>query len=55
VTGAGVTLAVLLLTSQLGSRISPSTQTLVTRFMGLIVTSMGIQFVLTGYKAFMHS
>lgn len=55
VAGAAVTLAVLLLASQLGSRISPSTQALVTRFMGLIVTSMGIQFVLTGYKAFMHS
>jgi MarC family membrane protein len=53
--GAGVTLGVLLLVSQLGSRISHNTQAIVTRFMGLIVTAMGMQFVLTGYKAFMHS
>ncbi len=26
---------------------------LITRFMGLIVLSMGIQFALTGYRAFM--
>jgi len=45
----------LLLVSQLGSRISHSTQAIVTRFMGLIVTAMGMQFVLTGYKAFMQS
>jgi multiple antibiotic resistance protein len=53
--GAGVTLGVLLLASQLGSRISRNTQAIVTRFMGLIVTAMGMQFMLTGYKAFMHS
>jgi MarC family membrane protein len=53
--GAGVTLGVLLLVSQLGPRISHNTQAIVTRFMGLIVTAMGMQFVLTGYKAFMHS
>jgi multiple antibiotic resistance protein len=53
--GAGVTLGVLLLASQLGSRINRNTQAIVTRFMGLIVTAMGMQFVLTGYKAFMHS
>jgi multiple antibiotic resistance protein len=53
--GAVVTLGVLLLASQLGSRISRNTQAMVTRFMGLIVTAMGMQFVLTGYKAFMHS
>jgi MarC family membrane protein len=53
--GAGVTLGVLLLVSQLGSRISHNAQAIVTRFMGLIVTAMGMQFVLTGYKAFMHS
>jgi multiple antibiotic resistance protein len=53
--GAGVTLGVLLLVSQLGSRISHDTQAIVTRFMGLIVTAMGMQFMLTGYKAFMHS
>jgi multiple antibiotic resistance protein len=55
VVGAGVTLGVLLLASQLGSRIGHNTQTIVTRFMGLIVTAMGMQFVLTGFKAFMHS
>jgi multiple antibiotic resistance protein len=54
-TGAGVTFGVLLLASQLGSRISQNTQAIVTRFMGLIVTAMGMQFVLTGIKAFMHS
>jgi len=53
--GAVVTLGVLLLASQLGSRINRNTQAMVTRFMGLIVTAMGMQFVLTGYKAFMHS
>jgi multiple antibiotic resistance protein len=53
--GAGATLGVLLLVSQLGSRISHNTQAIVTRFMGLIVAAMGMQFVLTGYKAFMHS
>jgi multiple antibiotic resistance protein len=53
--GAAVTLGVLLLASQLGSRVNRNTQAIVTRFMGLIVTAMGMQFVLTGYKAFMHS
>jgi len=53
--GAGVTFAVLLLASQLGSRINLSTQAVVTRFMGLIVTAMGMQFALTGLKAFMNS
>jgi multiple antibiotic resistance protein len=53
--GAVVTLGVLLLASQLGSRVNRNTQAIVTRFMGLIVTAMGMQFVLTGYKAFMHS
>lgn len=55
VVGAGVTFVVLLLASQLTSRLSQSTLALVTRFMGLIVTSMGMQFVLSGLKAFMHS
>jgi multiple antibiotic resistance protein len=53
--GAGVTFVVLLLVTRLGSRISPNTQAIVTRFMGLIVTAMGMQFVLTGLKAFMHA
>jgi multiple antibiotic resistance protein len=52
--GAGVTFIVLLLVTRLGSRISADTQKIVTRFMGLIVTAMGMQFVLTGLKAFMH-
>jgi len=53
--GAAVTLVVLLLASQLGSRINRNSQAIVTRFMGLIVTAMGMQFVLAGLKAFMHS
>jgi small neutral amino acid transporter SnatA (MarC family) len=51
--GAAVTFGVLLLASQLGSHINQNTQAVVTRFMGLIVTAMGMQFALTGLKAFM--
>jgi multiple antibiotic resistance protein len=51
--GAGVTWAVLLLAVRLGSHLGPHTQGIVTRFMGLIVASMGMQFVLTGLKAFL--
>lgn len=54
VIGAGVTFAALLLAVGLGSRISHSTQAGITRFMGLIVASMGMQFVLTGLKAFLN-
>ena len=36
-------------------RLRRSTQAMVTRFMGLIVASMGMQFVLTGLKAFLHT
>jgi small neutral amino acid transporter SnatA (MarC family) len=36
----------------MGSHLGESAQALVTRFMGLIVASMGMQFVLTGLKAF---
>jgi multiple antibiotic resistance protein len=50
--GASVTFAVLLLAIAAGSHLGRSTQAIVTRFMGLIVTSMGTQFVLTGLKAF---
>ena len=50
--GAGVTLAVMLLAVKMASRISRGTQAIVTRFMGLIVASMGMQFVLAGLKAF---
>ena len=55
VIGAGVTFAVLRLAIQLGSHLGKSTQVIVTRFMGLIVASMGIQFVLVGLKAFFHT
>lgn len=53
VIGAGVTFTALLLAIRLGSKLGRSTQAMVTRFMGLIVASMGMQFVLTGLKAFL--
>jgi multiple antibiotic resistance protein len=53
VIGAGVALAVLLLAVRMGSHVGRRTQAIVTRFMGLIVASMGMQFVLTGLKAFL--
>jgi multiple antibiotic resistance protein len=52
VIGAAVTLASLLIAVGLGSRIGRDTQSVVTRFMGLIVDSMGMQFVLSGLKMF---
>jgi multiple antibiotic resistance protein len=52
IVGAGVTFAALLLAIGVGSRVSSGTQSTVTRFMGLIVASMGMQFVLTGLKEF---
>jgi multiple antibiotic resistance protein len=52
VIGAAVTLASLLIAVGLGSRIGRDTQSVVTRFMGLIVASMGMQFVLSGLKMF---
>jgi multiple antibiotic resistance protein len=52
VIGAGVTFVTLLFAISVGPRIGHSTQAMVTRFMGLIVASMGMQFVLTGLKAF---
>jgi len=55
VIGAAVTFAALLLAIQLGSHLGRSTQAMVTRFMGLIVASMGMQFVLTGLKAFLRT
>ena len=55
VIGAAVTLAALLLAIQVGSHLGQATQALVTRFMGLIVASMGMQFVLAGMKAFFHA
>ena len=53
VVGAGITLAVLLFIIRVGSHLGRRTQAIVTRFMGLIVASMGMQFVLTGLKAFL--
>lgn len=53
--GAGITLLALLLAIRLGSRIGRGTQAIVTRFMGLIVASMGMQFVLEGLKAFFRT
>ncbi|HEY7297397.1 MAG TPA: MarC family protein [Xanthobacteraceae bacterium] len=53
VIGAGVTLAALLLAVGMGAHVGRRTQAIVTRFMGLIVASMGMQFVLTGLKAFL--
>jgi multiple antibiotic resistance protein len=54
VVGAGVTFAALLLTIGIGSHVGSGTQATVTRFMGLIVASMGMQFVLTGLKEFFN-
>jgi len=51
--GAAVTFAVLLLAVGVGSRVDHNMQAIITRFMGLIVASMGMQFVLTGLKAFL--
>jgi multiple antibiotic resistance protein len=53
VIGAGVTFAALLLAIGAGSHLRRGTQAMVTRFMGLIVASMGMQFVLTGLKEFL--
>ncbi len=54
VIGAGVTFAALLLAVGFGPRLGHSTQAAITRFMGLIVASMGMQFVLTGLKEFLN-
>src|SRR5215472_3725818 len=53
VVGAAITYSVLLLVIGVGSRLGGGTQAIVTRFMGLIVASMGMQFVLTGLKEFL--
>ena len=55
VVGAGVTLVALTLAVRLGPRLGRGTQATVTRFMGLIVASMGMQFVLVGLKAFLEA
>ncbi len=54
VVGAAVTFAVLLLFIRMPSHPGGSMQSGVTRFMGLIVASMGMQFVLTGLKDFLR-
>lgn len=54
IVGAAITFAVLLLANKAGSRLIQGTQAIVTRFMGLIVASMGMQFVLQGLKAFLR-
>src|SRR5271169_3703551 len=48
--GAAVTFGALLLAIHAGSHLGQNTQAIVTRFMGLIVASMGMQFVLVGLK-----
>jgi multiple antibiotic resistance protein len=53
VVGTAATFGMLLLAIRAGSRLDRSTQAFVTRFMGLIVASMGMQFVLAGLKAFL--
>jgi multiple antibiotic resistance protein len=53
VVGTAVTFAILLFSIRAGSHLGQSTQALVTRFMELIVASMGMQFVLEGLKAFL--
>ncbi len=55
VVGATVTFAALLLPIQAGGRLGESAETGVTRFMGLIVASMGTQFILEGLKAFLQT
>jgi multiple antibiotic resistance protein len=55
VVGAGATFSALILAVRLGPRLGRGTQATVTRFMGLIVASMGMQFVLVGLKAFLEA
>ena len=55
VVGAGVTFVTLILAVRLGPRLGHGTQATVTRFMELIVASMGMQFVLVGLKAFFEA
>jgi multiple antibiotic resistance protein len=55
VIGAAVTFAALLAAIRAGARLGHGAQAGITRFMGLIVASMGMQFILVGLKAFMQS
>ncbi len=54
VVGAAVTFAALLLAIRAGARLGHEVEGGVTRFMGLIVASMGMQFIMVGLKAFMQ-
>ncbi len=47
-----VTLVILVTAARGGSR-SPGSQGMATRFMGLIVVSLGLQFVLAGLKSYL--
>ncbi len=51
VVGAAVTFVALILAVGLGPRLGRGAQATITRFMGLIVSSMGMQFVLVSLKA----
>lgn len=51
VVGTGATFVALILAVRLGPRLGRGTQATITRFMGLIVASMGMQFVLVSLKA----
>src|SRR5262245_49557951 len=53
VVSAAITYSGLLVGIGVGSRLGGGTQAIVIRFMGLIVASMGMQFVLTGLKEFL--
>ena len=53
--GTGATFAALILAVRLGPRLGRGTQATVTRFMGLIVSSMGMQFVLVSLKAWFET
>ena len=55
VVGTAVTFVALTLAVRLGPRLGRGTQATVTRFMGLIQSSMGMQFVLVGLKAFFET
>jgi len=54
VAGAAVTFAALLFAIRAGARAGQEVEGGVTRFMGLIVASMGMQFIMVGLKAFMQ-
>ena len=53
--GTAVTFVALILAVRLGPRLGRGTQATVTRFMGLIVSSMGMQFVLVSLRAWFET